>query len=324
MMLDTDKFKEIWQTISRNKLRSFLTGFGVAWGILMFVILSGVGNGFKHGIDHFFTGIATNSLYVFTRPTTMEYKGLNAGREWTLSLDDIELLKKQIPDIEEISATVFTNFNKAAKEDKACEASVTGISTNYFSIENVSMLQGRPLNFMDDDEKRKVCLIGEAIANALFIGEEDIVGDFVTVNGIQFTVVGVLHGEETVTIGGNVNNSIYVPLRTIQQISGYGNAIHSMCIQANEDAAIEEVQTEVQTLLKIKHKIHPDDDNAMMVFNLKEFFTSYQNLFLGFNILIWVVGMGALLSGIIGVSNIMLVSVRERTREIGIRRALGA
>ncbi|MDR3045990.1 MAG: ABC transporter permease [Bacteroidales bacterium] len=323
-IFDSDNFKELWQTIRRNKFRSLLTGFGVAWGILMFVILSGIGNGFKHGIDKIFTGLAQNALFVFSGPTTMEYKGFNAGRDWDLEQEDMDLIIKQIPEIEEVSGMLWTRFNKVIKGDQSYDASMIGIGENYIKIDAITVREGRSFNRIDMLEKRKTCLIGKDIAAALFKTGNSPVGDYITVNGVQFTIIGVISGSEKVNIVGRVNESIYAPISTLQQLCGEGNNIHLLCIKAYDEASIEGVEEQVKQLLKARHQLHPDDEGAVRAFNMKEFFGSMNHLFTGLTILIWIVGMGTLLSGMVGVSNIMLVSVRERTKEIGIRRALGA
>ena len=324
-MFDIDKYKEIWQTISRNKLRSFLTGFGVAWGILLFVVIFGVGDGMQKAFFGAFSGISPNSLFLFSNTTSQEYKGFNAGRSWDLNSDDLLLLKNNIPEIKYISGVIFGGDGGVTTYgDKSGSYFKKGVDANNSKIEAIYILQGRNFNPLDMQEKRKICIIGKRVYEELFEKGEDPIGKAISVNGIYYNVIGVADGSSEINIGGRVSESIMIPLTTMQQIMNYGNTIHTISLAAYENVNINDVDVKAKELLKAKHIIAPTDDAAINSFNIEEIFSMFNNLFLGIKILVWIVGMGTLFAGAVGISNIMLISIRERTNEIGIRRALGA
>ena len=325
-MFDIDKYKEIWLTIKRNKLRSFLTGFGVAWGIFMFIIMMGIGSGFFNGIQQGIDGIAQNSVFVFPGETTMEYKGFNAGRGWELKLSDIEMLKENIPQIQYISGTVFGFYQgKIMRGERSGDYGFRGVDDNYSKMEKMNVLQGREFNRLDVLEKRKVCLIGKYVYEQLFEKNEDPIGKQISANGLYYNVVGVVTGNDNVNLTGRgMNESVLIPVTTMQQVNGTGQDVNMLSIAVYDDVNVTQIEQQIKDLLKSVHNIAPQDDAAVNVFNLQQYFLMFRYLFLGIQILIWIVGMGTLMAGVVGISNIMLVSIRERTSEIGIRRALGA
>ena len=324
-MFDQDKYKEIWQTIKRNKLRSFLTGFGVAWGIFMFVIMMGIGGGFFNGIQQNIDGISQNSVFVFSGTTTVEYKGFNTGRRWELTISDIEMLKENIPQIQYISGVVFSYFGgKAMRGERSGDYSFRGVDDNFSKMEKITVLQGRGFNRLDVLEKRKVCLIGKYVYEQLFEKGEDPIGKQLCMNGLYYNVVGVMLGSDNMSLFGRLNESVLIPITTMQQVNGMGQDINSLSIAVYDDINVTQIEQEIKDLLKSVHNIAPQDDAAINMFNIQQMFLMFRYLFLGIQILIWIVGMGTLMAGVVGISNIMLVSIRERTNEIGIRRALGA
>ena len=323
--IDIDFFHEIWQSISRNKVRSILTGFGVGWGILMFILMSGIGNGFKNGILYGITGFPQNSMYVFTNSTTKKYKGFNEGRQWSIDNSDIKMLKDNISNIEHVCGIVFTpGLSTFTNKDKSATYNMKGVDDTYKYMEPYTIMYGRNINPIDIQEKRKVCMLGQKIYHQLFQTNENPVGKLISINNSFYTVVGVMRGSNQININGNINSSAFVPLTTIQQSYNYGSTIHMLAINTYKNVDIKKIEKQVTTLLKNKHNISPDDDEAINVFDISQLFKAFNNLFVGLDILIWIVGMGTLLAGIIGITNIMLVSIKERTSEIGIRRALGA
>ncbi|MDD2622982.1 MAG: ABC transporter permease [Bacteroidales bacterium] len=324
-MFDIDIYKEIWQTISRNKMRSFLTGFGVAWGVFMFVVMLGIGNGFNNGMQQNVDGISQNSMFVFSNATTVEYKGFNPGRFWSMNNEDIDILQENIPEIEYISGMMFSNQGgNTVREERSENYNFRGIDHNHTKIEKLNVLQGRTFNYLDIKEKRKNCIIGKQVYEQLFKPGETAIGEQLSVNGLYYIVIGVVNGSENMNIGGDANTSVFIPLSTMQQVNNAGNDIHMIGIAAYDDVNIKNIEQRVKDLLKAKHNIAPTDDAAVNAFNIQEMFLMFKYLFLGIQILTWIVGMGTLLAGVVGISNIMLVSIRERTNEIGIRRALGA
>ncbi|MCL2302762.1 MAG: ABC transporter permease [Lentimicrobiaceae bacterium] len=323
-MFDLDKLQEIWQTITRNKMRSFLTAFGVFWGMFMFIGMLGIGQGFENGMKRNFGNIATNSMFIMARPTTIEYKGFNAGRRWEMSQDDIELLKKQIPEIETISGTVWGNNAKAIINDKSTEVTMQGIDHLFYEIDNQDLIAGRRISYLDVAEKRKVCVLGNEAADQLFTSPEEAIGQMVKVGAVYFTVVGIVKPRGNISLGGNPKTTAFIPFSTVQQLTGRGKALDFISIAVGDNVKIKNIEKKATDILRTKHLISPLDNNAVMVFNIQDMFLMFNYLFIGIAALIWIVGMGTLLAGVVGISNIMLVTVKERTNEIGIKRALGA
>ncbi|MDR2083895.1 MAG: ABC transporter permease [Bacteroidales bacterium] len=323
-MFDLDKYKEIWQSISRNKVRSILTGFGVGWGLFMFIVMSGIGSGFKNGIMDSLDNVPHNSIFMYPNLTTVEYKGFNEGRYWEMQPSDIEMIKDNVPEVKYISGLVFGRNATFTRKENSTAFAIRGVDDTYIKIESYTLLQGRNINPIDIKEKRKVCIIGKNIYEQFFDEGENAVGELVSIDGTYFQVIGVMLGSDYININGNLNRTIMLPYTTVQQIYNYGQGIDMIALSAYDDVDAEIVNKKISTLLKVKHNIAPNDDEAIFAFNIAEVFNSFKSLFLGIDILIWIVGMGTLLAGVIGISNIMLVSVKERTSEIGIRRAIGA
>ena len=325
-MFDIDRWVEIWVTITRNKTRSLLTCFGVFWGILMLVILLGAGNGMKNAMFSNINGFATNSAFFFSDRTSESYKGFNKGRQWDMRNRDVESIRKQVKDIEAVSPIIWGN-----RSDKnivfgqlSGTYNVKGVQPDYFKIETQQLYYGRLLNEIDEIEKRKVCLIGAKVNEVLFKGS-DPCGKYIRVNGIYYQVVGVTKQRaSSVNIGGRAEESVFLPFSTMQQTLNQGDIIHFLCVSAKPGYKIDPVITQIKDIVKSQNQISPTDPQAVTVINLAAQFETFNMLFIGIDILIWLVGMGTLLAGIIGVSNIMMVTVKERTREIGVRRALGA
>ena len=322
-MFDLDKFHEIWQTITRNKVRSLLTAFGVFWGMFMFIGMLGIGQGFENGMKSKFSNIATNSMFVIPRTTSVEYKGFNAGRWWEMTQDDITLLKNQIPEIETITGLVSLGTFKASKNDKTSDVSLAGIDNLYYNIENQDVVSGRKISYLDVMEKRKVCVLGNEAADQLFSPNENPIGQMVKVGPVYFTVIGVVKPRGNISFFGDPGTTVSIPVSTGQQLIGTKD-LHVIAIEVGSKVKIKNIEEKVKTLLRTKHLISPLDNNAVMTLNLQEMFTMFNYLFIGIGSLIWIVGLGTLIAGVVGISNIMLVTVKERTNEIGIKRALGA
>jgi putative ABC transport system permease protein len=322
-MFDLDKFQEIWHTISRNKTRSLLTAFGVFWGMFMFIGMLGIGQGFENGLKSKLSNVATNSMFLFARTTSIEYKGFNAGRRWEMTQDDINLLKKHIPEIEHITGTVWVGTPKAVVMDKSADVTVQGIDQIFYEVDNQDIISGRRISNLDVVEKRKVCVMGNKTSEQLFTAGENPVGQMVKVGAVYYTIIGIVKPRGNISLGGDPGATVYIPSTTAQQIRG-GTTIDFIAITVGEKVKIKNIETKVKDLLRSKHLISPMDNNALMVFNLQDMFLMFYYLFLGIAILIWIVGLGTLFAGVVGISNIMLVTVKERTNEIGIKRALGA
>jgi len=327
-MFDFDGLKEIWQTIARNKTRSLLTAFGVFWGIFILVILTSTGNGFENGMMRQVEGVTPNTGIFFTGTTSEPYKGYQKGRNWSANLSDLKEIKEKIPNIVAISpeASVWGSEDKnVVYSNRSGSYTVKGVMPEYNNIMKSRILKGRFINDSDIANRRKVCLLGKRIYEELFEKGEDPLGKMIRVNGLYFQVVGVISSYNTdVNINGNPEESVVLPYTTMQQLFSLGENVYFFLLAASDNASIAEIEEDVKQLLKQRHDIAPDDKTAISSFNLEEVFKMFKGLFLGIHILIWIVGLGTLMSGIIGVSNIMLVTVKERTREIGVRRAIGA
>ncbi len=325
-MLDIDRLEEIWVTITRNKVRSLLTCFGVFWGILMLVILLGVGIGFKNGILKNVEGFATNSLFFMSDRTSEPYRGFNKGRYWNIRNRDLETIKNNVKGIDAISPVLWGNRteNNVVYGQVAGTYNVKGVNAEYFNIERQTLHYGRLFNDIDLNDRRKVCLIGTRVCEELF-KNADPCGKYVRVNGLYYQIVGVIEQIATgVNIGGRAESSVFLPFSTMQQTLNQGDILHFLCVSAIIGHPIEQMIDDIKDILKRQNEISPTDPQAVMVINLAAQFKLFEMLFMGIDSLIWLVGMGTLLAGIIGISNIMMVTVKERTREIGVRRAIGA
>ncbi|MDR2972248.1 MAG: ABC transporter permease [Bacteroidales bacterium] len=323
-MFDIDKLHEIWQTITRNKARSFLTAFGVFWGMFMFIGMLGIGQGFENGLKNQVSNVATNSMFVFARNTTVEYKGFNAGRLWNMRQNDIELLKIQIPEIKTISGITWVGNFKAAINDKNTDVFLQGIDNLYYEIENQNITSGRRISYLDVVEKRKVCVMGNEAADQLFATENESIGTMIKIGSLYYTVIGVVKPRGNINFGSNPGTTVYIPSSTAQQLGGRGNTLDIISISVFDNVKIKTIEEKVKDILRAKHLISPLDNNAVMTVNIQDIFLMFRYLFIGIAALIWIVGLGTLFAGVVGISNIMLVTVKERTNEIGIKRALGA
>jgi len=325
-MFDLDRWVEIWVTITRNKTRSLLTCFGVFWGILMLVILLGSGTGMKNGILGNFDGFATNSIFVYTDRTSEPYKGFNKGRWWNMRNRDVESIVRNVDGVEDISPIIWGNSGdkNIVYGQLTGSYGVKGVLPGYFNIESQNLHYGRLFNEIDIQEKRKVCLIGTKVNESLF-HNADPTGKYIRVNGLYYQIVGVIQAKSSnINIGGRSEETVFLPFSTMQQTLNQGDILHFLCMSIKMTHPVEEVIEEVTAILKSQNEISPTDPQAVGIGNLAAQFATFNMLFTGIDILVWLVGLGTLLAGIIGVSNIMMVTVKERTKEIGVRRALGA
>ncbi len=327
-MFDFDGIHEIWQTITRNKTRSLLTAFGVFWGIFLLVILTSTGNGFENGLMRQVEGVTPNTGFFFVSQTSEPYKGYQKGRSWSMQMADLEAVREAFPCIKAISpeASVWSSEDKnVVYGSRGGSFTVKGVLPEYNDIEKSKIIKGRFINATDIATNRKVCLLGKKVYTTMFEKGEDPIGKMVKVNGIYFQVVGVVRSyTENVQINGIVDESVILPFTTMQQVFALGDKIGFFAFVADDDTPVPSIEEDIKQLIKQRHDIAPTDKEAIESFNLTEIFKAFKGLFFGIHILIWIVGLGTLMSGIIGVSNIMLVTVKERTREIGVRRAIGA
>ena len=325
-MFDLDRWQEIWITITHNKSRSVLTAFGVFWGMLMLVLMVGAGNALEKGMTSQIEGFATNSCFFESNRTTVPYKGFRKGRRWNMTNSDIPVIREKVKELQYISPVLFSGGNdkNVVRGDKNGSYLVKGCYPEYDLIERSKMIYGRYVNDIDIAEKRKVCVIGERIYEVLFRKGEDPTGKQIRVNGIYFQVIGVARSTSGVSIGGQTTETVILPFSTMQQAFNQGNIIHFLAATAKKGVPVRVIQDKILEVLKQQHQIAPEDKEAVFNMNIEEQFKMFNYLGIGIAALIWIVGLGTIFAGAIGVSNIMLVTVRERTKEIGIRRALGA
>lgn len=325
-IFDLDWWQEIWITITHNKSRSILTAFGVFWGMFMLVVMVGAGVALQRGMSSQIEGFATNSCFVWTENTSLPYKGLKKGRSWNILNEDIPVLINNIPEIQYLAPVLFGNggTNNVTRNDKAGSFSVKGNYPAYNNIDESKIIKGRYINGIDIAENRKVCVIGERVLEVLFPKNEDPIGKNIQVNGIYFQVIGVGRHTSDINIGGRSEETVVLPFSTMQQAFNQGNVVHFLAVTAMPGIKVKVIEEKIGTVLRSLHNLSPDDKKAVGGMNIEDQFTMFLYLGIGIASLIWIVGLGTLLAGGIGVSNIMLVTVRERTKEIGIRRALGA
>ena len=324
MRIDIDTCEEILITITRNKTRSLLTAFGVFWGIFMLVALIGGGQGLQDMMQKNFEGFATNSGFLAAQKTGEAYKGFRKGRWWDLEAIDIERLRSQVKEVEVITPSVARWGSNAIYGDKKYDCSVKGLYPDYLHIESQEMAYGRFINDVDIREARKVCVIGKRVYESLFKPGEDPCGKYIRVDGIYYQIIGMSSSEGNMNIQGRASEAVTLPFTTMQQTYNLGGQIDVICFTVKHGVKVSDVQPQMESIIKAAHYIAPNDKQALMYLNAEAMFSMVDNLYNGIHILIWMVGLGTLLAGAIGVSNIMMVTVKERTTEIGIRRAIGA
>ncbi len=322
MLHFVDRFQEIYSTIQKNRLRTALTGFSVAWGIFMLILLLGSGTGIENGVKNEFRNVATNSIWVHPGQTSKPFKGLQPGRKIEFTNTDYDEIKTNLEGIEHITARYYLwNTNLITYKKEYGAFNIIAFHPDHKFLENTILKEGRLINELDISRARKVATIGTLVKEQLFKAEPA-VGKFITINGVPFKVVGV-HFDE----GREMHlRLIYLPVSTAQKVFGGGNKIHAIMLTVG-NASVDQgraMEQAVRTKMALRHNFSPDDPKALRVFNTVERFQKFVNLFSGIRIFIWIIGIGTIIAGIVGISNIMLISVKERTREIGIRKALGA
>jgi len=323
-IFDPDRFREILDTLSRNKSRTFLTGFGVFWGVFMLVALMGGGKGLKDLLQTNFDGFATNSAFVMAQPTTKAYAGFKKGRQWSMEYKDVERMKSQVAELDVVTPVVMRGSVSAVFKERKSSCSVKGLLADYQEVETPQMFYGRYLNAMDIAQQRKVCVLGKRVYKDLFPGGENPCGQMVCIDNIYYNVVGVDYNTGGISIGSNTENTVVIPLTLLQQAYNMGNRVDLLCVTAKPGITMSDIIGKMRAVVARAHSIDAEDEKGLMVLNTEVIFGMVDSLFTGVNFLVWLVGLGTLLAGAIGVSNIMMVTVRERTTEIGIRRAIGA
>ncbi len=327
MVFERDNWQEIYATVRKNKLRTFLTMLGVFWGIFMLVIMLGSGNGLRNGILQGFAGTATNSFFMWTEQTTKAYKGMKPGRQFYFNLADVEALK-QLPELDVVCPmNQLGGYEGANNVVRGLKTAACEIQANYpvvSKINEVKIEKGRFINDLDIKEKRKICVIGPRVAEMLFKKGEEVIGGYIRINGVYFKVVGLTKIAASGGEGRQQAQRITVPFSTFQNAFNYGDIVGWFAIKSRDDVPAEISEEKVLALMKERHKIAPEDLKAIGHWNMAVEYNKLNGLFFGIKMLVWIVGLGTLLAGVIGISNIMLIVVKERTKEIGVKRALGA
>ncbi len=310
-------------------MRSFMTAFGVFWGIFMLILMSGAGKALENGIMDGIKAFASNSAFFWTEPTSKPFEGFQRGRRWNYKNNDIEYIRKNVSEIEYLSPKLFgpesNSGDNTIRGKKSGAFNITGDYPDFYKIDPWTPIKGRLINEIDIIHKRKVCIIGERVVEVLFDKDEDPIGQYLKINGVYFQVVGVVHPETRMNFNGNrKTESIMIPFSTMQQTYNMGDVVHFFAVTSVPGVPVSNVEAKLKDLLKSRHHVAPDDRQAVGSFNIEVEWIKYMGLFSGIQILTWIVGIGTLLAGVIGVSNIMLVIIKERTAEIGIQRAIGA
>jgi len=327
-MFSRDRWDEILEALNANKFRTFLAAFGVFWGITILVLLLALTNGLKNGVTADFGDFATNSMFMWTQGTSKPYKGLPKGRYFNYKIDDVAAIKSEIPNLKYVSPRNqlggYNGANNVIRGTKSGAFEIYGDYPEFIKQRPMDILQGRFISYSDIEAKRKICVIGTGVVKGLYDKDETVLGTYIKINGVNFLVVGTFKMSNSQGDGEQDASTIYMPFTTFGQAFNRGENVGWMAITAVDDVSITSVKQQIFDLMKFRHKVDPTDDRAIGHFDLSEQFGRINGLFSILSLVGYFVGALVLMSGIIGISNIMLIVVKERTKEIGVRRALGA
>ncbi len=327
-LFDLDHWQEIKAALLRNRLRTGLTAFGVFWGIFLLMVMIGSGAGLRNGVMRGFAGSATNSFFLWTQRTQKPYAGMPAGRRVQLDNQDVQAIRDKVPEVEIVAPRAqlggFQGGNNVTRGRKSGGFSVMGDYPEIQRVQSIHVEAGRFLNPIDLEETRKVAVIGTRVRDVLFRPGENTIGQSIVIQGVYFQVIGVFKSMQSGEDGERDTQTVYVPFTTFQRAFNFGGRVGWMAVVSRPEVRASVAEEKVLQLLKSRHKVAPDDLRAFGHFNLEEEYEKVGGLFRGIRILVWLVGIGTLAAGAIGVSNVMLIIVKERTKEIGIRRAVGA
>jgi len=329
VIFDRDTWQEIFGSISKNKTRTVITIIGVLWGIFIYITLSGAAKGLDNGFERQFENIAMNSMFIWAQQTSIPYDGFKIGRQIDLKLSDVDFLKKRVPEIEFISPRnakgVFGGSSPplVVRKNKSSNFNVYGDFPEYTKIATKKIYDGgRFINEEDIKYKRKVCVIGEQTQAELFEKDENPIGQYIKIDDIYFQVIGV---HKFIPGGGfESDGDIYIPFETFRKLYNTGDKVQWFTIAAYDDADVVAVEKDIKKVLKSIHRVSPEDERAFGGFNLGEIFNKIVGFARGMTLLSLIVGIATIIAGVIGIGNILLISVKERTKELGVRRALGA
>ena len=327
-MFSRDRWNEILEVLSSNWIRTLLTAFGVFWGIFILILLLAAGKGLENGIKQGFGDAATNTMFMWASTVTKSYDGMPKGRRYSYDLDDVEGIRENVSDLRFISPRNqlggFRGTNNVTRGLNVGAFNVYGDYPEIIKQEPMNITSGRFINYADINEKRKVAVIGEGVVTSLYEKGEIAIGTYIKIQGVNFMVVGTYKKKKSGGDGEEDQSQIFVPFTAFSQAFNRGDKVGWMAITANDGTPITAIKQQIFDIVKKNHKIHPDDSRAVGHFDLYEEYSRVESLFMALKFIAYFVGSLVLISGIIGVSNIMLIVVKERTKEIGIRRALGA
>ncbi|MCB0371491.1 MAG: ABC transporter permease [Muricauda sp.] len=325
-MFNKDRWREILEVLTSNVWRTIFTAFGVCWGIFILIVLLAAGKGLENGIKKDFGDIATNTMFMWTRATTRAYEGLPQGRRFEFKIDDVQAIRDNVPNLRFISPRNqlggFGGNNNVVRGIRTGAYNVYGDYPEIINQDPMSVTSGRFLNYNDINEKRKVAIIGLGVRNDLYDQDEDPLGTYIKIQGVNFMVIGT-YKKNNSGGGEEGQKEIFVPFTSFSQAFNRGEDVGWMAITAEDGSSISNLKDKIVNVMKDRHKVHPEDTRAVGYFDLYEQYNRVESLFGALKAVAYIVGIMVLLSGIIGVSNIMLIVVKERTKEIGIRRALG-
>ncbi len=322
-IFDIDSWNEVWITITRNRKRSIMTALGIYWGIFMLTIMLGAGEGLGRMFRGALGDMAINTILMSPQRTGIPYEGMPKGRHWRMDNSDVDAVR-QLDVVKYATPLYWGNSVKTSRGNRKGEYQMMGYAPDFQKISPVTILHGRYINDIDMAQKRKVCVIGEQIVKELMPEVANPVGETLIVNSAYYTIVGVVRKLGTVISFSDIDKTIIVPISLAQQTFNAGSRIHTIAIAGEDTTPSKEVSDAARRVIYERHTISPNDEKAIWTMATAEMFDSMQALFGGISLLTWIVGLGTLFAGIVGVSNIMLVLVKERTQEIGIRRAIGA
>jgi putative ABC transport system permease protein len=320
-LFDSDTWQEIYGSIRKNKVRTGITIIGVLWGIFLLVVLLGAARGLENSFNKAFGNFATNSVFVWTQSTDTPFKGFQKGRRFRLNMKDIQVLKSEYADEIKLLAPRNQTMNLIVKDFKSGSFKVSGDFPVLDQIQKKKLIYGRFLNQNDITSSAKVTVISEDIYKQFFEKDEMPIGQNIKINSINYKVIGVYEASNTANIDGD---TAYIPFSTYKKVYNTANNIDWMMITANEGIDIEQMESDVLLTLKNLHKVHPEDERAFGSFNLGKEIAKFTGFLTGMQFLTWFVGIATLIAGVFAIGNILLITVKERTKEIGIRRALGA
>ncbi|MCR9227336.1 MAG: ABC transporter permease [Flavobacteriaceae bacterium] len=325
-MFNKDRWREIIEVLTTNVWRTIFTAFGVCWGIFILIVLLAAGKGLENGIKQDFGNIATNTMFMWTRATTKGYEGLPKGRSFEFKISDVQALRDNVPNLRFISPRNqlggFGGNNNVVRGIRTGAYNVYGDYPEIINQDPMAVTAGRFLNYNDIREKRKVAIIGQGVKSDLYDKDEDALGTYIKIQGVNFMVIGT-YKKNNSGGGEEGQKEIFVPFTSFSQAFNRGEDVGWMAITANDGSSISQLKDNIVDVMKKRHKVHPEDTRAVGYFDLYEQYNRVESLFGALKAVAYIVGIMVLLSGIIGVSNIMLIVVKERTKEIGIRRALG-